>query len=111
MRVCSVYRVPTLSSQFAVVHVSYSVIFCSINGLVFCVHSVQWCVYITACCDLFIHAAVHIVLVTDLVVLLTERDQKYNLPALLDLKVSINTHLHWNNIQDDVFCILVHVSI
>ena len=40
---------------------------------------------------MFIHSAVHIVLVTDLVVLLTERDQKYNLPALLDLKVSLNT--------------------
>jgi hypothetical protein len=32
---------------------------------------------------------VHIVLVTDLVVLLTERDQKYNLPAILDLKPPI----------------------
>jgi hypothetical protein len=32
---------------------------------------------------------VHILLVTDLVVLLTERDQKYNLPAILDLKPPI----------------------
>ncbi len=43
---------------------------------------------------LFVHpsssptvAAVHVVLMSDLVVLLTERDQKYHLAALQDLKV------------------------
>ena len=35
----------------------------------------------------------HIVLVTDLVVLLTERDQKYFVPAILDLKVSTEQHV------------------
>ena len=32
-------------------------------------------------------SAVHVVLVTDLLVLLTERDQKYHLATLQDLKV------------------------
>ena len=47
-------------------------------------------IYSAACADCLVLCcvAVHIVLVTDLVVLLTERDQKYNLPAILDLKVS-----------------------
>lgn len=36
---------------------------------------------------LFFFAAVHVVLVTDLLVFLTERDQKYHLAALQDLKV------------------------
>ena len=34
-------------------------------------------------------AAVHVVLVTDLLVFLTERDQKYHLAALQDLKVRL----------------------
>ena len=32
----------------------------------------------------------HVVLVTDFLVLLTERDQKYNLAALQDLKVQVH---------------------
>ena len=38
-------------------------------------------------CRVSPHSAIHIVLVTDLVVLLTERDQKYQIAALQDLKV------------------------
>jgi len=34
-----------------------------------------------------ISAAVHVVLVTDFLLVLTERDQKYHLAALQDLKV------------------------
>ena len=33
------------------------------------------------------HTAVHVILVTDMVVLLTERDQRYHLASLLDHKV------------------------
>lgn len=55
--------------------------------------AIYMCVLLSQCCVVFC-AAVHIVLVTDLVVLLTERDQKYNLPAILDLKVSYTSHTH-----------------
>ena len=61
-------------------------------------NSQQMCTYTYSMCHYAdwgycsVCTAVHIVLVTDLVVLLTERDQKYNLPAILDLKVSFCTH-------------------
>ena len=42
---------------------------------------------INSLCRVSLHSAIHIVLVTDLVVLLTERDQKYQIAALQDLKV------------------------
>lgn len=45
-------------------------------------------VYKSSLSVLLHHLAVHVVLVTDLVAVLSERDQKYNLPAILDLKVS-----------------------
>ena len=37
------------------------------------------------------HTAVHVILVTDMVVLLTERDQRYHLASLLDHKVESKT--------------------
>ena len=75
-------------------------------------------IYSAACADCLVLCcvAVHIVLVTDLVVLLTERDQKYNLPAILDLKVStvhcthtLHTHSHtqpYNRLF--AVCVCVH---
>ena len=50
-------------------------------------------VLLLMCCSIFcVHIfllapAVHVVLVTDILVLLTERDQKYHLATLQDLKV------------------------
>ena len=57
----------------------------ALNYLASCAHS--------SCCELSLcpphSVAVHVVLVTDFLVLLTERDQKYHLAALQDLKVQV----------------------